>query len=228
MGRSGSETVGPESTERPWCRTTAAAVASMLKSEIRQGELGGVSLHQEETARRLGVSRTPVREAFHALEREGWVSRRASGSVMVLTRTEADLRDQLALIRLVYVALVCRAAGAALPRRRELAVLADAASARRVLLQPKLFCLMNRQFLDRVVEVAGSDRLASARKIVCSGHFDGYLVETPGAMVIQQRGLRELARAIRAGAADGASVAMSNLCEAQTELVVQRWARKTR
>ncbi len=51
-----------------------ALVEKKIKEAITKGELKpGQKLNQEEIAQQLGVSRTPVREAFRRLEREGFV-----------------------------------------------------------------------------------------------------------------------------------------------------------
>jgi DNA-binding GntR family transcriptional regulator len=52
----------------------ADEVADVLRSQIINGELGsGTQLLQIQLAERLGVSRTPLREAFRILERDGLV-----------------------------------------------------------------------------------------------------------------------------------------------------------
>ncbi|MFN8617093.1 MAG: GntR family transcriptional regulator [Dehalococcoidia bacterium] len=47
-----------------------------MSGNIRAGD----TLRQEEVAARLGVSQTPVREAFRRLESEGWWSTRRTGA----------------------------------------------------------------------------------------------------------------------------------------------------
>lgn len=65
-------------------QTKTAAVEEALRSEILDGTLPpGASLLQEEIAARLGVSATPVREAFGQLEAEGLVQRRPHRGVVV-------------------------------------------------------------------------------------------------------------------------------------------------
>lgn len=54
--------------------TRAGAVAAELRRQIQTGELEpGARLRQVDTAEQMGVSTTPVREAFAALAREGLV-----------------------------------------------------------------------------------------------------------------------------------------------------------
>jgi DNA-binding GntR family transcriptional regulator len=61
----------------------------ILSREIRWGQ----ELSEIELAGRLGVSRTPVREAFQRLEAEGLVSRTASGGVRVRSITASDIES---------------------------------------------------------------------------------------------------------------------------------------
>jgi DNA-binding GntR family transcriptional regulator len=59
-----------------------------------RGELPpGTPLQQEAVARRLGLSSTPVREAFVVLESEGLVEKRAHQGVVVAQRNASELID---------------------------------------------------------------------------------------------------------------------------------------
>ena len=72
--------------------TVASRVADRLRTEIRRGLLpAGVPLRQNEVAARLGVSSTPVREAFQMLEREGLVTREGRRGVQVVRPSSRDL-----------------------------------------------------------------------------------------------------------------------------------------
>lgn len=72
--------------------TVAEDVAQQLRDEIRSGSLRpGDPLPQNETAERLEVSVTPVREAFGILEREGLVQRIHQRGVVVFQPTVDDL-----------------------------------------------------------------------------------------------------------------------------------------
>ena len=72
--------------------TLADRVAEDIRKAIRRGELrGGMPLRQNEIARALGVSSTPVREAFAILQREGLVHRTVHRGAVVIQPTVSDL-----------------------------------------------------------------------------------------------------------------------------------------
>lgn len=74
-------------------------VLPVLREAIVEGELGpGERLSESELARRLGVSRTPVREALGALERERLVTTIPRLGAFVRTVTEADV-DEIYVVR---------------------------------------------------------------------------------------------------------------------------------
>lgn len=75
-------------------RTVAERVAEQLRDEIRQKVLTpGQPLRQNEVAARLGVSSTPVREAFQLLEGMGLVEREGRRGVRVFRPSIRDLVD---------------------------------------------------------------------------------------------------------------------------------------
>jgi DNA-binding GntR family transcriptional regulator len=72
-------------------QTKTAAVEEALRSQILDGTLPpGTSLLQEELAAQLGVSATPVREAFGQLEAEGLVQRRPHRGVVVAVARQLE------------------------------------------------------------------------------------------------------------------------------------------
>lgn len=74
--------------------TKTDSVAETLRTEIMRGDLlAGTPLQQEEVARRLGCSSTPVREAFLLLEAEGFVEKRAHHGVVVAKRDPSEIAD---------------------------------------------------------------------------------------------------------------------------------------
>jgi DNA-binding GntR family transcriptional regulator len=78
--------------------TRAQAVADRLRDEISRGVLEpGARLRQQDVAARLGVSTTPVREAFLALQREGLLVHDDYKGVVVFVPTLADLSENYEL-----------------------------------------------------------------------------------------------------------------------------------
>ena len=70
----------------------AAAAAHALREAILDGVLGpGESLREVTLANALGVSRTPIREAFSRLEEEGLVVREAGAGARVTTVSLDDM-----------------------------------------------------------------------------------------------------------------------------------------
>src|SRR5215469_15430926 len=73
----------------------ADEVADILRKQIITGELGsGTQLLQIQLAERLGVSRTPLREAFRILERDGLV--KISNGNKTVAVAHLGVEDQLA------------------------------------------------------------------------------------------------------------------------------------
>ncbi len=72
----------------------AVKVFESLESEILKGELGrGETLSENKISARLGVSRTPVREALQRLEQEGLVKTEPGKGAVVLGISQGDLLD---------------------------------------------------------------------------------------------------------------------------------------
>jgi DNA-binding GntR family transcriptional regulator len=75
-------------------KSLARHVFEHLKAAIVEGRLAeGQRLVESKTAARLGISRTPVREALLLLEREGLVKRRRRGGFTVQGLTREDLEE---------------------------------------------------------------------------------------------------------------------------------------
>jgi DNA-binding GntR family transcriptional regulator len=74
--------------------TRGQIVAEHLRTAIRSGELpAGMPLMQTDVAKQLGVSTTPVREAFAVLLREGLLIGDPHRGAVVFRPTVADLRE---------------------------------------------------------------------------------------------------------------------------------------
>ena len=72
------------------------AIGGQLRDLIIAGTLApGSALRQRELAERLGVSRTPLREALLSLEQEGLVESSSSGKTRVTELSDADARESM-------------------------------------------------------------------------------------------------------------------------------------
>lgn len=75
-------------------KTIKQLVYQHLRDQIRRRELlPGESINLEKTAKRLGVSRTPLREALIQLEMEGFVSIIPHKGIFVNNLTKEDIRS---------------------------------------------------------------------------------------------------------------------------------------
>jgi DNA-binding GntR family transcriptional regulator len=69
-------------------------VYDLLRKSILHGKLeGGQRLIEEQLAFQIGISRTPVREAFHKLERDELVTRLSKGGFAVRKFTREDVEE---------------------------------------------------------------------------------------------------------------------------------------
>lgn len=75
-------------------KTVAHQVAAVLREEILRAQAPpGMRLRQEEIAARMGVSTTPVREAFRILEAEGLVRLDPGRGVLVFRPSIEEVRE---------------------------------------------------------------------------------------------------------------------------------------
>jgi DNA-binding GntR family transcriptional regulator len=137
--------------------TRAGAVAERLRELIRSGELApGTHLRQDEFAARFGVSTTPVREAFVALEREGLVRRHAHRGVVVFTPSVEKLIE-LYEIRAALEPLAAEIAAKKLSEH-------DLAALDRIVAEmrnagPKRYLELNSELHNRIYAAADRPRL---------------------------------------------------------------------
>ena len=81
----------------------------LKKAIIDQTIEPGSRLVESKIADMLGISRTPLREALHKLEREDWIEKTSSGGFQVVTLTKEDI-EQTFGIRSVLEAYAARLA----------------------------------------------------------------------------------------------------------------------
>lgn len=149
----------------PGFSTRADAVADQLRRAILAGELpAGTRLRQADLAQRFGVSTTPVREAFVALLREGYLTGDAHKGVTV-REPNVDEMDELYEIRLALEPLAAARAAERITDDELAELDAILAEMRRLVADedPDVDARhadLNAAFHARINEVAGRPRLA--------------------------------------------------------------------
>ncbi|MFG2004673.1 GntR family transcriptional regulator [Spirillospora sp. NPDC048911] len=107
-----ADVIRPVARPVPLRQTVYDALVELIVGGVLQP---GQRMVEAELARQLGVSRQPIREAFHRLEAEGWVDLRPGQGAFVHTPTEQEV-DQLLDVRGLLESEAARlAAGAAAP-----------------------------------------------------------------------------------------------------------------
>jgi len=90
-------------------------IVGAIRDRIVRGELEpGLKIRQQEFAELLGVSRTPLREAFQRLEADGWVQLRARRGAEVRPLTVAEA-EEIFTMRVVLETAAARLAALAHP-----------------------------------------------------------------------------------------------------------------
>jgi len=147
--------------------TSAERVLHALRELILGGELTpGARLGEVELADRLGVSRTPVREALSRLAAEGLVEIQPNRGARVATWTVAELEGVFDLRSTIEPELTAHAVPAAGPA--DVAELEDLAQRMLVVGCPgsgqdlDALVPLNRAFHDRLVALADHPTLAAA------------------------------------------------------------------
>lgn len=136
-------------------RTDSAA--ERLRSEILDGRaVPGDLLAESAVARRLGVSRVPVREALFTLEREGLVEFSETGRAYVKQLSPRDF-EELFVLRMTLESLAARLAASAI-RQDASALLKNIAATRKARTLSEVTRL-DLEFHELILEMSGNLRL---------------------------------------------------------------------
>lgn len=142
-------------------KSLGSTVYERIKGEIFDFHLlPGDRFTETEVAERVGVSRTPVREALYRLEREGYieVSSRTGWSVMPFDFTQFEnLYDVRVILELAAVRKICESEG--VPDLSELVQTWNASSEARVR-DAQAACDLDERFHGTLVAAAGNAELA--------------------------------------------------------------------
>ncbi|CAN5175658.1 GntR family transcriptional regulator [soil metagenome] len=162
-------------------RPARERVYTYVREQILRGVFaGGSFVEEEEISSAMGVSRTPVREAFHRLEAERFIDllpRRGALVRQVTAQELADLYETRRMIEGYAIARICR---------------------EKIVLPASMEAI-----LDRLDEIAGSDHFA---RVELNREFHFVMVKALGNEVLselyQSLGARQQRVAMRALAAD--------------------------
>lgn len=139
------------------------SAASLLRAEILNGTSApGALLAESAVAKRLGVSRVPVREALFALEREGLVEFSPTGRAFVKALTPQDF-EELYVLRLALEPLASRLAAPAL--KADFSKLEKNLVATRRARSVQEVTLLDLEFHQLILAASGNARLM---KLWCS------------------------------------------------------------
>ncbi len=151
-------------------RSAGAAAAEQIRDAIVDGRLEpGQRLKEEQLARELGISRTPVREALVLLQAEGLVDAFPNRGSTVRTYSRRDLEEMYELRELLEGHAARRAAERVLDG--ELVALRASCARFSTLVQGRdvrALVAENSVFHQAILVAAGSDRLTSMLREVVS------------------------------------------------------------
>lgn len=208
----------------PRRRLVDEAVAA-LRQAILDGQFElGERLREEELARRLGISRTPLREAFRMLEEEGLI-RVSQGRGVEVTRPTLDEASDLYDIREVLDGLAARRA-AAQATPAQLAELDALLAEMEASLQQgdfRRWLGANVRFHEAIAQASGNGRLVRllpAIRITVEMFHPTLVrsVERPGAALAEHR---EIVAAIRSGDGDLAETVARRHIRNAKEMLLQ-------
>lgn len=210
----------------PLSRSASAAASEVIREAIIDGRLTpGQRLKEEELARELGMSRTPVREALLLLQSEGLVESIPRRGATVRSYAADDLDDMYQL-RAVLEGYAARRAATRISRDDIARLEESCARFDRLRTEDGLRDLVkeNLLFHNVILDAAGSDRLVPlVRKVIelplVYRSFSWY---SPEQKLISQHYHRQLTRALAAGDAKRAEMIMTeHVLEARDFLLAQ-------
>jgi DNA-binding GntR family transcriptional regulator len=210
----------------PISQNASAAASEIIRDAIIDGRLApGQRLKEEELARELGISRTPVREALLMLQSEGLIDLVPNRGASVREYAADDLDDMYRLRALLegYAArrAATRISSADVERLEESCTRFDRLRAEDDLLD---LVKENLFFHNVILEAAASDRLTTlVRKVIeIPLVYKSYYWYSPEQKLISEHYHKQLALALRSRDAERAELIMKeHVLEARDFLLGQ-------
>jgi DNA-binding GntR family transcriptional regulator len=208
-------------------RSASDVATELIREAIFEGRLDpGQRLKEEELARELGISRTPVREALLILQAEGLVSAVPNRGAVVRTYTESDLIDMYELRALLEGFAAHQAARRITPE--QLAVLSVSCERfKQLRLTQDLLGLIkeNLIFHQTIVEAAGTTKLAELVRsaVELPLVYRSFYWFSDQEKENSERSHRKLLAALRAGDAERAELLMKEHTYEARDLLIARF-----
>jgi DNA-binding GntR family transcriptional regulator len=210
----------------PLSRSASAAANEVIREAIIDGRLApGQRLKEEELARELGMSRTPVREALLRLQSEGLVESLPRRGAIVRSYAVDEL-DEMYQLRAVLEGYAARRAATRISPEDVIRLEDSCARFDRLRAEDDLLDLVqeNLFFHNVILEAAASDRLGPmVRKVIdIPLVYKSFYWYSPEQKLISEHYHKQLTRALRLGDAERAELIMrEHVLEARDFLLAQ-------
>jgi len=216
----------------PLTKSASVAATELIRSAIVEGRLEpGRRLKEEELARELGISRTPVREALLVLQTEGLIDSAPNRGASVRAYDAADL-DDLYLLRALLESFAARLAATRIGEDEVAELRASCERFGQLRASDDVTELVreNVRFHDVILAAARSERLAQMVRGVIQLPlvYRSYIWYSPDQKLISEHYHRQLTAALAAHEAERAELVMKeHVLEARDFLVAQLRAAQT-
>lgn len=207
-------------------RNASAAATELIREAIIDGRLApGHRLKEEELARELGISRTPVREALLLLQAEGLVDAEPNRGATVRSHTAEDLDDMYQL-RALLEGYAARQAATHISEGGICKLRESCERFDRLRVEDDLRDLVkeNLFFHNTILEAAGSERLAAmVRKVIeLPLVYKSYIWYSADQKLISEHYHRQIANALEARDPERAELIMREHVYEARDLLVAR------
>ena len=221
MGEQASEAVGIEH------KSLVAAIVEKLEAQIISGALRpGERIVEQHLCELLGVSRSPVREAFRILENQGFLVNRARKGVSVARATLKEARDIYTIrasLESLATFLAVKRGDPGLVRRlkelhREMArVIAEG--------DEKAYTRLNDLFHETLIDACDNQQLIQMLSVFAkhTARYRKEVLSIPGKLDESLKKHEMLIRSIEYGDAEGAERIRRNSILANIPLLEQRF-----